>query len=60
MEGGETMNVQQCKICHSHAVRYRNDYPRDDVRAYIVIHARGCSKLSTARQRWTPAKEAKQ
>lgn len=50
---------KQCDRCRSYAVRYRMDYPPNDPRAYIIIHARGCSRLTVSKQQhWTPAKLA--
>jgi hypothetical protein len=56
------LKFQQCNSCRSHAVRYRKDYPATDVRAYIIIHARGCNNLSAVQrhneQHSTPAQLA--
>jgi hypothetical protein len=43
--------IKQCDYCRSHMERYRADYPASDIRAYILIHARGCSALTAIDRR---------
>lgn len=34
--------LASCKFCKSKQIRYRNDYPASDKRAWFLKHAKGC------------------
>lgn len=38
--------IQQCSSCRSRSRRYRSDYPVSGLRAYVLIHAPLCSRLT--------------